>query len=129
MLGDGQCDRDARRLQHGAAAETHGGRARLAPEDAHLAALHGQAAQQQGYRRRLAGPVRTEHGQHLARPDVEVQPVERDDVAVAVVNARELCHALVARLLPWCPGGYRHPAMDDTGRVGSPVVSRVSGAG
>ena len=132
MLGDGQRNRDARRLQHGAAPEAHVGRPRLAPEHAHLATLNRKAAQEQGDRSGLPRAVRAEHRQHLARPNAEVDPVEREDVAVAMVHARELGDALAARLWSRRLGGRRHPeavilrSMIRTGGV-LPVVPGVSG--
>jgi hypothetical protein len=56
---------------------------------AHLAAVGLEHAEDDPHRRRLAGAVRADEAEELARLDLEREPVERDDVAVA---ARQFDH-------------------------------------
>ena len=89
MLPDGERLGDARDLQHRAPPESDLGGVRSAPEDPRRAGLESQCPEQQADRRGLAGAVRPEHRQHLALADLEIEPVERQDVPVAVADAGE----------------------------------------
>ena len=54
---------------------------RVAAEEPHLAAVAAQQPEQHPDRRGLAGAVRAEEAVHLARADVQVEPVERPEAA------------------------------------------------
>jgi hypothetical protein len=80
------------------------------PEHPPFAAGLSDEAQEQLHGRRLAGAVGPEKPDHLARPDPEVERLERHDLAVRLVqavgldrglaHARDLAHALIVRHRP-----------------------------
>src|SRR5207248_9898779 len=57
------------------------------PEDRGLALVGAQGRRQHPHGRGLAGAVGSEQSEHRARGDVEVDPVERHDVAEALAEA------------------------------------------
>jgi hypothetical protein len=58
----------------------------------HLAAIGGEHAQDDAHRRRLAGAVRADEAEHLARADGERHTVQRHDIAVAAREVPQLEH-------------------------------------
>ena len=89
MFRDGEGFGDARDLEHGAAPEADLGGVRGAAEDPGGSGLQAQRPEQQADRGGLAGPVRPEHREHLPLADREIEPVEREDVSVAMADAGE----------------------------------------
>ncbi len=92
VLGDGQPLDEVELLVDRRDAEVHRG---LGVTEPHLLALPGDDALvglvhagENLDERRLAGPVLAEQAVHLAGPDVEVDPVERDDAREALDDVR-----------------------------------------
>ena len=89
MLPDGEGVRDSGDLEHRPPPETDVRGVRDAAEHPRGPLLDLEGAEKQADRGGLAGAVRAEHRQHLALPHLQIEPVERQDVPVAVGDAFE----------------------------------------
>ena len=79
--------RHGRRLQHHPDAAARGQVLRRQAEQVRLPRLRTLQAQQQADRGGLAGPVRTEQGEHLAGRQRQIQAIERQHTAILVAHA------------------------------------------
>ena len=95
MLAHGQVRGDARDLEHRAPPNAHFGRSGCQAEYARRALLHPQASEKEADGGGLAGAVGTEHPQHLAPPDFQIELVQRDHRPVPVRHARETSEGMV----------------------------------
>ena len=86
LLAHGQLAVAAARLQHDAQLPlpVPAGRRRVLAQHPHLAGVAVPVALADLHRRRLAGAVRSEQREDLPAPEVEVQPVDGGEVAVAL---------------------------------------------
>ena len=82
-LQTGQPAREERRVGRVADAPPHLEQLGVAPEETHLAGVGFEERQRELHRGGLAGPVRAEQADHLARPDREAQAVDRHHLAAA----------------------------------------------
>ena len=89
VLPDGEGVRNAGDLEHRAPPETDVRGVRDAAEHPRGPLLNLEGSEEQADRGGLAGAVRAEHRQHLALPHPQIEPVERQDVPVAVGDAFE----------------------------------------
>ena len=87
ILGDGQIGKELRLLMHDRDGRRRIGEAPAAAVEGELARIGRLFAGEDAHQRALAGAVRSGDPQHLARPQLEIEPVERQGIAVALAQA------------------------------------------